>query len=75
MQSKKEARCYAYDLISEGKRDVKDLCEDEKEILAAHIIDSYDKFNAYEFIGEFYESQEYAHLLAKYMKTKFWNDE
>lgn len=74
MQSKKEARCYAYQLICDGKDDITKLDEEEKEILSAYIIDSYDKFKAYEFIGEPSESNEYAYLLSKYMKTKDWND-
>lgn len=74
MQSKKECRMYAYDLVSQGKDDVTKLNDIEKEELTSHIIESYDKFHAYEFIGEPVESSEYAYLLAKYMRTRNQED-
>src|ERR1700686_5613904 len=74
MQSKKECRMYAYDLVSQGKDDITKLNEVEKEDLTSYIIESYDKFKAYEFIGEPAESSEYAYLLAKYIRTRSQED-
>lgn len=74
MQTKKECRIYAYDLVIQGKDDITKLNELEKEELTSHIIESYDRFKAYEFIGEPVESSEYAFLLAKYIRTKNQED-
>lgn len=74
MQTKKECRMYAYDLVSQGKDDITKLNDIEKEELTSHIIDSYDRFKAYEFIGEPVESSEYAYLLAKYIRTRSQED-
>lgn len=74
MKTRKESRIFAYSLVSEGKNDITKLTSSDKEELTSHIIDSYDKYNAYEFIGEAADSNEYAYMLARYMRTRKIDD-
>jgi|ERR1700684_1759765 len=68
MLSKKEAKSYAYNLILEKRNCITKLTKEDKEILTALIIDSYDKFTGYEFMVEADTNSELPNMLSNYMK-------
>lgn len=70
MLTKKEARSYAYDLVIDKKTCITKLNDDEKENLAALIIESNNKFEAVEFTRDADIHDELPYKLAKYMKSR-----
>lgn len=65
-----EAKKYAYSLIGDGKNEITKLDEEEKMEFAALLIESRNKFNAWDYISETHESLELPYQLAQYMKSR-----
>jgi hypothetical protein len=67
MQTLKEARLYADDLIDDGKTQYHMLDEYEKCVLTGHIINSTDKFHIWEYITEADYKNELPYILSKWL--------
>lgn len=69
MQTRKEARIYAYDLVSDGKSQYHMLDEYEKAVLTGLIINSTDKIHIWEYITEADYKNELPTLLSDWLST------
>lgn len=69
MQTLKDARKYAYDLIDQGKTQYHMLDEYEKSVLTGFIINSTDKIHIWEYITEADYKNDLPVLLSEWLFT------
>ena len=69
MQTLKEARSYAYDLVADGKTQYHMLDDYEKSVLTGLIINSTDKIHIWEYITEADFKNELPTLLGDFLST------
>lgn len=69
MQTLKEARKYAYDLVADGKTQYHMLDEYEASVLTGLIINSTDKIHIWEYITEADFKNELPTMLAEWLST------
>lgn len=67
MQTLKEARNYAYDLVDQGKTQYYMLDDFEKSVLTGHIMASTDKIHIWEYITEADYKNELPEILEDFL--------
>jgi hypothetical protein len=67
MQTRKEARIYAYDLVSDGKSQYHMLDEHEASVLTGLVINSTDKIHIWEYITEADFKNELPGMLSEWL--------
>lgn len=70
MQTLKEARQFAYDLILDGKTQYHMLDDYEKSVLTGHIINATDKLHIWEYITEADFNNELPSILSEWLCAK-----
>jgi hypothetical protein len=69
MQTSRDVRRYAYDLVKDDKTQYHMLDEEEKGKITGLIIRSTEKINVWEYITEADFKNELPYLLAEYLET------